>query len=73
MWENRDNYTGISVLPHDDNEHTYVQAPFQEISKEEYEEMVKHLHKIDLTKVVEIDDQTDLSGELACAGGACTI
>jgi hypothetical protein len=34
---------------------------------------MKTLHEIDLSKVVELDDTTDLSGELACAGGACEI
>jgi hypothetical protein len=31
------------------------------------------LHDVDLSKVVEFDDNTDLTGELACAGGACEI
>lgn len=71
MWKNRENYTGLSVLPYDGG--TYVQAPFEDISKTTYYEKFKVLDDIDLTKVVELDDQTDLSGELACAGGACEI
>ena len=35
--------------------------------------MMKSLHNIDLSQVIELDDNTDLSGELACAGGACEI
>jgi hypothetical protein len=35
--------------------------------------MMKSLHNIDLSNVIELDDNTDLSGELACAGGACEI
>jgi ribonucleoside-diphosphate reductase alpha chain len=71
MWENRNIYNGLSVLPHSD--HTYKQAPFEDITKEQYEEMIKHLRAIDLTKVVELIDSTNLSGELACAGGSCEI
>ena len=34
---------------------------------------MKSLTDVSLTDIVEVDDQTDLSGELACAGGACEI
>lgn len=71
MWENKENYTGISVLPYDGG--TYIQAPFEDCTKEVYEEMMKHLTNIDLTEIVEEEDGTDLTGELACAGGACEI
>ena len=71
MWKNRDCYNGLSVLPYDGG--TYKQAPFETISKEEYEKLSKNLKDIDLTKVVELQDNTDLSGEVACAGGACEV
>jgi ribonucleoside-diphosphate reductase alpha chain len=71
MWTNRDHYNGLSVLPYDGG--TYTQAPFEDISKDQYEVMLQSLTNIDLTQVVELDDNTDLSGELACAGGACEI
>lgn len=71
MWQNRDSYNGLAVLPHSD--HNYKQAPFEDCSKETYEAMVKALSEVDLTKVIEEDDNTDLSGELACAGGSCEI
>lgn len=71
MWENRDYYNGLSVLPYDD--HTYVQAPFEEITKKQYEEMFEKLKEIDLTKVKEEQDETDLKGEIACSGGSCEI
>lgn len=71
MWANKDTYNGISVLPYDD--HTYVQAPFESISKEKYDEMMTVLKEVDLTKIVEVEDNTDLQGEAACAGGACEI
>jgi ribonucleoside-diphosphate reductase alpha chain len=71
MWENRDYYNGLSVLPYDGG--TYVQAPFEDIKASEYNEMMKQLEDIDLSKISETEDNTDLSGELACAGGACEI
>jgi ribonucleoside-triphosphate reductase len=71
MWDNRDHYNGLSVLPYDGG--TYVQAPFEDINATTYNEMLKHLESIDLTQIKEVEDNTDLSGELACAGGACEI
>ena len=71
MWENKDFYNGLSVLPYDGG--TYIQAPFEDCTKEKYEELMKTLSDVDLSKVVELEDTTDLSGELACAGGACEV
>jgi ribonucleoside-diphosphate reductase alpha chain len=71
MWENRDYYNGLSVLPY--SNHSYIQSPFEDCTTEEYERLFQSLTNIDLTKVVELSDETDLSGELACAGGACEI
>ena len=71
MWENRDHYNGLSVLPY--NGGTYVQAPFEDCTEEDYERMMKTLSEIDLSNVIEEKDETNLSGELACAGGACEI
>ena len=71
MWENRKHYNGLSVLPYDGG--TYTQAPFEDITKEQYEEMMKSLTEVDLSNVIEIEDNTNLSGELACAGGSCEI
>jgi ribonucleoside-diphosphate reductase alpha chain len=71
MWSNRDDFTALSVLPHSD--HTYMQAPFEDITKEQYETLVKHLHEIDLSQVVELVDATNLSGEVACGGNNCEV
>tara|TARA_B100000287_G_scaffold434195_1_gene497987 strand:+ start:5566 stop:7422 length:1857 start_codon:yes stop_codon:yes gene_type:complete len=71
MWQNRQCYNGLSVLPY--SEHTYKQAPFEDCTEQTYKEMVKTLQKVDLTKVVEMQDNTNLTGELACAGGKCEI
>lgn len=71
MWENRKYYNGISCLPYDGG--SYVQQPFEDCTKETYEKMMGHLKGVDLTKIIESEDNTDLKGELACAGGACEI
>ena len=71
MWLNKDYYNGLSVLPY--NGGTYTQAPFEDISEAEFNKMSKVLSEVDLTKVIETDDNTDLSGELACAGGSCEV
>ena len=71
MWKNRNYYNGLSVLPY--NGGTYTQAPFEDISEAEFNKMSKVLSEVDLTKVVETDDNTDLSGELACTGGSCEV
>ena len=71
MWDNRNSYNGLSVLPY--NGGTYTQAPFEDCSKETYEAMMNSLTNVDLTKVVEEEDNTDLKGEVACAGGACEV
>ena len=71
MWENREHYNGLSVLPF--NGGTYKQAPFEDCTEETYHKMLKSLGEIDLTHVIELDDNTNLTGELACAGGQCEI
>jgi ribonucleoside-triphosphate reductase len=71
MWNNREYYNGLSVLPYDGG--TYVQAPFEDITEETYNKMFEYLQDIDLSKIVEEKDETNLTGELACAGGSCEI
>ena len=71
MWDNREHYNGLSVLPYDGG--TYTQAPFEDCTEEQYNRMMSSLSNVDLTKVVELSDETNLSGELACAGGQCEI
>lgn len=71
MWDNREKFNGISVLPYDGG--SYIQAPFSDTTKKTYEEMMLSLSEIDLTKVVETSDNTNLAGEISCGGGACEI
>jgi ribonucleoside-diphosphate reductase alpha chain len=71
MWDNRETYNGLSVLPYFGG--SYKQAPFEDITEEEYNEKVKTLTSIDLTRVLEMDDNVEFSQVAACAGGACEI
>jgi len=71
MWENKETFNGLSVLPYFGG--TYTQAPFEDITKEQFDEMAKYLHNIDLSKIVEFSDDTALMDQAACAGGACEI
>lgn len=71
MWKNRDYYNGLSVLPFSD--HSYVQPPFEECTEEKYNELVASLKEIDLTKVVEETDNTNLTDSVACGGGKCDV
>jgi ribonucleoside-diphosphate reductase alpha chain len=71
LFENKEYFTALSVLPHSD--HTYVQAPFETIDEDKFNEMVKSLHNIDLSKVIEMNDNTARQDELACASGNCEI
>jgi ribonucleoside-diphosphate reductase alpha chain len=71
MWQNREYYNGIAVLPYFGG--SYKQAPFEDIDKETFEGMFIELKEVDLSNVVEIIDNTNLTGELACAGVSCEI
>lgn len=71
MWVNKDYYNGLSVLPFDGG--TYKQTPFEDCTKELYEKLVQNLHDIDLTKVVEMQDNTSLGDNVACGGAGCEI
>jgi ribonucleoside-diphosphate reductase alpha chain len=71
MWENRETFNGLSVLPYFGG--SYTQAPFEDITKEQFDEMSTHLHNIDLSQIVEFTDDTALMDQAACAGGACEI
>ena len=71
MWENKNTFNGLAVLPYDNG--TYTQAPFEDITEEKFLEMESHLNKINLRKVIETTDETDLKDQVACSGGACEI
>ena len=71
MWENRNSYSAMSCLPEDLG--SYKQAPYETITEEQFIEMSKNLHNVDLKNVVEISDETNLVDQAACAGNNCEI
>jgi len=71
MWVNKDYYNGLSVLPYDGG--TYKQTPFEDCTKEVYEKMMSTLKDVDLTKVVELQDNTAFGDSVACGGAGCEI
>lgn len=73
VYENWDWIGGLSFLPR--SEHVYQLAPYEEITKEEYERRVKAIGKIDFSKLsqYEATDNTVGAKELACVAGVCEI
>ena len=71
MWENRNVYNGLSVIPFSNT--NYKQMPFEEITEQKYKEMLKYIKKIDLTEVIEEQDNTDQKSEPACSAGGCEV
>ena len=63
MWQNREYYNGIAVLPYFGG--NYKQAPFEDIDKKTFEGMFIKLKEVDLSNVVEVIDNTNLTGELS--------
>lgn len=72
VWKHFDEISGVSFLPH--SNHTYVQAPYEDISKEQYEAMLaKSVTNIDWSELIEEADNTEGSQTLACVGSSCEI
>ena len=71
LYENKEYFTALSFLPEDLG--TYKQAPYETITEEQFNEAVKSLHQVDLSKVIEMTDNTALMDQAACAGSACEI
>ena len=71
VYKNFDECTGVSFLPADGG--TYRQAPYEDITEEQYNEMLKVMPEIDWNDFVEFDDQVVGSQTLACSSGGCQI
>ena len=74
VYDNFDYMSGVSFLPF--SEHTYKQAPYQDIEKQDYEELLTKMPKnVDWTKLAEYEsvDMTVGSQELACTAGVCEV
>jgi ribonucleoside-triphosphate reductase (thioredoxin) len=73
LYNNWDMIGGLSFLPRDD--HAYELAPYEDLSKEEYEKLAAEFPDIDFSQILlyEKEDETQGSKELACVGGVCEI
>ena len=72
VWRHFDEVSGVSFLPYDGG--TYRQAPYEECTKQQYEELLAVVPKaIDWDTLVEIDDNVKGAQELACSAGSCEI
>ena len=72
VYKHFDEISGISFLPHSD--HSYVQAPYQECTKEEYEALKKETpNDINFSELIEDDDNTEGAQTMACVGTSCEI
>ena len=71
VYKNFDHISGISFFPVDD--HTYRQAPYEKITKKQYNKLMKKFPSEIDWDIKEEHDETTSSQELACAGGACEL
>jgi ribonucleoside-diphosphate reductase alpha chain len=72
VWRHFDEVSGVSFLPHDGG--TYRQAPYEECTKQQYEDLLAIVPKsIDWDTLVEVDDNVKGAQELACSAGSCEI
>jgi ribonucleoside-triphosphate reductase len=71
LWKDRFQYAAVSLLPFSDT--IYQQAPFEDCNKEIFEKYNKMIKEVDLTKVLEMEDNTNRAEQLACSGGVCEI
>ena len=74
VYKHFDEMSGVSFLPY--NEHTYQQAPYQEITKEQYEESLSQMPKaVDFFKLKEYEKQDNTAGSqtMACTGDVCEM
>jgi ribonucleoside-diphosphate reductase alpha chain len=73
IYKEWDAVIGVTMLPYDD--HVYVQAPYEEITKEEYDKMVAEFPAIDWAglREIETEDGTRGTRDLACSAGVCEI
>ncbi|CAB4142408.1 RTPR, ribonucleoside-triphosphate reductase, adenosylcobalamin-dependent [uncultured Caudovirales phage] len=71
VWKGWDNFVGVSFLSHDGG--TYQLAPYEAISKEQYEEMVSKMKPFDHKLLEKYEGESTLDGADSCEGGACPI
>lgn len=76
LFENREYFTAVALLPRSDNDNTYAQSPLQRITKENeerYNFIAYEFKSVPYENLIENDDNTDMKAEAVCAGGQCDI
>lgn len=73
VWKHWDEVCGVSFLPREDDNHSYAQAPYEEITEDKYKELSTKMPVIDFAEYAELLDNTTSSQELACTAGVCEI
>jgi len=73
VWKHWDEVCGVSFLPREDDNHSYAQAPYEEITEQQYKELNAAMPVIDFAEYTEVLDNTTSSQELACTAGVCEI
>ena len=71
IYSNFFDVSGVSLLPHSD--HVYKQAPYQEITEEEYNKFEAEFPVIDWSQFKEEEDVTTATQELSCVSGVCEV
>jgi ribonucleoside-triphosphate reductase (thioredoxin) len=71
MWDNREDYGGISLLPFDG--HTYKQAPYETITADRYAELAAGLPRLDASQVLYTQADDSRNGVAACEGDKCEL
>ncbi|MDR0803884.1 MAG: hypothetical protein LBO08_02230 [Rickettsiales bacterium] len=71
MWENRNFYTGISLLPYSDA--SYEQAPFEDTNEEVYKEFTNSHREFHLDEIEEEKNFVDFGAAVACGAGGCEL
>jgi len=73
VYKNFGDIGGVSFLPREDGSHSYVQAPYEEVTDLQYEELAGKMPQVQFSEYRELDDMTIASQELACTAGACEL
>ena len=73
VYQNFEEVGGVSFLPREDDKHTYVQAPYEEINELQYADFMGKMPSVSFSAYREAKDMTVASQELACTGGACEL
>ena len=73
VYKHWDEICGVSFLPREDDNHSYAQAPYEEVDEEAYNKLKEEMPDVDFSEYAELADNTTSSQELACTAGVCEI